>query len=122
MLPRLQARLLASGFGRQRSVVSRGVRVVSADQQQQQEGQQQQAAAAAAAQHSLSLVASTPTATQLLAHFFACELHPADCYLLYGSVGAGKSYFRYAEGHRCRQLVGGRHWWVAATLLPASTL
>ena len=98
MLPRLQARLLASGFGRQRSVVSRGFRVASADQkqqQQQEEGQEegQQQAAAAAAQHSLSLVAATPTATQLLAHFFACELHPADCYLLYGSVGAGKSYF-----------------------------
>ena len=40
------------------------------------------------------MVATSPSATQLLAHFFACTLQPADCYLLYGSVGAGKSYFR----------------------------
>ena len=46
----------------------------------------------------LSLVAATPTATQLLAAFFACELRPADCYLLHGSVGAGKSYFRWGPG------------------------
>ncbi len=49
---------------------------------------------AAARHHSLSVLAASPTATQLLAHFFAYEVHAADCYLLYGSVGAGKSYFR----------------------------
>lgn len=50
-----------------------------------------------ASQH-LTVLATSPTATQLLAHYFACELHPADCYLLFGSVGAGKSYFRCACG------------------------
>ncbi|KAL4428029.1 hypothetical protein ABPG75_002118 [Micractinium tetrahymenae] len=44
----------------------------------------------------LTVLATSPTATQLLAHFFACELRPADCYLLFGSVGAGKSYFSRA--------------------------
>ncbi len=51
--------------------------------QSQQQGTQQ-----------MTVLATSPTATQLLAHYFACELRPADCYLLFGSVGAGKSYFR----------------------------
>lgn len=46
----------------------------------------------------LSLVVTSPSATQLLAGYFANDLREADCYLLYGSVGAGKSYF-------CRQFV-----------------
>ncbi|KAL4445370.1 hypothetical protein ABPG77_011195 [Micractinium sp. CCAP 211/92] len=44
----------------------------------------------------MTVLATSPTATQLLAHYFACELRPADCYLLFGSVGAGKSYFSRA--------------------------
>lgn len=50
-------------------------------------------ARAAAQAHTLSLVATCPSATQLLAGYFASELHQADCYLLYGGVGAGKSFF-----------------------------
>ncbi|GAB4813574.1 hypothetical protein N2152v2_000620 [Parachlorella kessleri] len=46
----------------------------------------------------LSLVVTCPSATQLLAGYFASDLHPADTYLLYGSVGAGKSYF-------CREFI-----------------
>ena len=93
-LPTWGARLVGSA-ARQHSAQLRVVHVLAA--------QQQSEAAAAAApperrqqseQHSLSVVAATPTATQLLATFFACELHPSDCYLLHGSVGAGKSYFR----------------------------
>ncbi len=41
----------------------------------------------------LSLVVTSPTSTQLLAGYFASELRTADCYLLYGSVGSGKSFF-----------------------------
>lgn len=52
-----------------------------------------QSRSAAAQLHRLSLVATSPSATQLLAGYFASELHEADCYLLYGSVGSGKSYF-----------------------------
>lgn len=95
-LPAWGARLAASA-ARQHILDPRAVHVLAA---------QQQSEAAAAAppppperrqqpeQQTLSVVAATPTATQLLAAFFACELHPADCYLLHGSVGAGKSYFR----------------------------
>lgn len=57
-----------------------------------QSAQSQQKAA-----QQLTVLATDPTATQLLAHFFACELRPADCYLLFGSVGAGKSHFRRAR-------------------------
>jgi tRNA A37 threonylcarbamoyladenosine biosynthesis protein TsaE len=60
---------------------------------------------AALQRHSLTVLAANPTATQLLAHYFACELRSSDCYLLYGSVGAGKSYFRcVCASHRrtCR--------------------
>lgn len=42
----------------------------------------------------LRLVATSPLATQVVAHYFAASLLPGDCYLLYGDVGAGKSYFR----------------------------
>lgn len=42
----------------------------------------------------LSLLATSPAATELLAEYFASDLQPGDAYLLYGSVGAGKSYFR----------------------------
>ena len=96
-LPAWGARLVGSA-ARQHSAQLRVVHVLAAQQQSEAAA----AAAAAAAperrqqpeQHSLSIVAATPTATQLLAAFFACELHPSDCYLLHGSVGAGKSYFR----------------------------
>lgn len=57
---------------------------------------------------SLTVLAANPTATQLLAHYFACELHAADCYLLYGSVGAGKSYFRCASDVRAPVCVVSR--------------
>lgn len=93
----LRALLLfqAPGMGRQRSLVARGLRVLA------QQDQEAEAQLAAAPDRRLSVLAASPTATQLLAHFCACELRPADCYLLYGSVGAGKSYFRCAA----RQLV-----------------
>ena len=55
-----------------------------------------------AARCALLLVATAPQATELLAHYFASELRPSDCYLLYGSVGAGKSYFRsFCWLHQC---------------------
>ncbi|KAI3428791.1 hypothetical protein D9Q98_007610 [Chlorella vulgaris] len=44
----------------------------------------------------MSVLAASPAATQAIANFFAQQLHAADCYLLYGSVGAGKSYFSRA--------------------------
>jgi hypothetical protein len=47
-----------------------------------------------AAPSRMSVLAASPAATQAIANFFAQQLHAADCYLLYGSVGAGKSYFR----------------------------
>ncbi|PRW05813.1 tRNA threonylcarbamoyladenosine biosynthesis [Chlorella sorokiniana] len=100
-LPAWGARLAASA-ARQHVAELRAVHLLAAQQQQQSEA----AAAAAAAPpperrqqpewQSLSVVAATPTATQLLAAFFACELHSSDCYLLHGSVGAGKSYFSRA--------------------------
>lgn len=43
---------------------------------------------------SLELVAASPLATQLVAHYFASSFQPGDAYLLFGEVGAGKSYFR----------------------------
>ncbi|EFN58117.1 hypothetical protein CHLNCDRAFT_57163 [Chlorella variabilis] len=88
----LRALLLfqAPGMGRQRSLVARGLRVLA------QQDQEAEAQLAAAPDRRLSVLAASPTATQLLAHFCACELRPADCYLLYGSVGAGKSYFSRA--------------------------
>ena len=42
----------------------------------------------------LRMIAASRWATQLLAAYFARRLMPGDCYLLYGDVGAGKSYFR----------------------------
>ena len=99
-LPAWGARLAATA-ARQHGAALRAVHVLAAQQQSEAapaeppppppERRQQPEA------QSLSIVAATPTATQLLATFFACELHPSDCYLLHGSVGAGKSYFR------CRQ-------------------
>jgi len=44
----------------------------------------------------LNLLAATPLATELLAHYFASSLAAGDCYLLHGEVGAGKSFFRQA--------------------------
>ena len=44
---------------------------------------------------SLKLIAASPLATQLVAHYFATSLQSGDAYLLFGEVGAGKSYFRY---------------------------
>jgi hypothetical protein len=46
---------------------------------------------------SLELIAASPLATQLVAHYFASSILPGDAYLLYGEVGAGKSHFRYAK-------------------------
>jgi len=43
---------------------------------------------------SLELIAASPFATQLIAHYFASSILPGDAYLLYGEVGAGKSHFR----------------------------
>lgn len=93
-LARLSARL-AAHLGHRRVACARGVHACAAQQQQQQaEAAAERRRQAAPAGGSLSIVAASPTATQLLAAYFACELHPSDCYLLYGSVGAGKSYFR----------------------------
>lgn len=44
----------------------------------------------------VKVVAMTGDATELLAHYFASTLHPGDCYLLIGEVGAGKSHFSRA--------------------------
>lgn len=44
---------------------------------------------------SLELIAASPLAIQLIAHYFALFILPGDAYLLYGEVGAGKSHFRY---------------------------
>ncbi|KAI7841418.1 hypothetical protein COHA_004813 [Chlorella ohadii] len=98
-LPAWGARLAATA-ARQHGAALRAVHVLAAQQQSEAapaeppppppERRQQPEA------QSLSIVAATPTATQLLATFFACELHPSDCYLLHGSVGAGKSYFSRA--------------------------
>lgn len=41
----------------------------------------------------LDLVLTSPRATDLLAYFFAADLRAGDCFLLFGSVGAGKSHF-----------------------------
>ena len=49
----------------------------------------------------LELIAVTPLATELLAHYFASSLQPGDSYLLYGEVGSGKSYFRYVRFVPC---------------------
>jgi hypothetical protein len=53
---------------------------------------------------SLELVAASPLATQLVAHYFASSILPGDAYLLYGEVGAGKSHFRYAKFPKLYQL------------------
>ena len=42
---------------------------------------------------SLCLVSTVPQGTQLLAHYFASDLRPSDCYLLRGEVGSGKTFF-----------------------------
>jgi ATPase subunit of ABC transporter with duplicated ATPase domains len=47
----------------------------------------------------VKVVSMTGDATELLAHYFASTLHPGDCYLLIGEVGAGKSHFRYAKSN-----------------------
>lgn len=41
----------------------------------------------------VTLISTAPLATAALAHFFASQLNPCDCYLLYGGVGAGKTFF-----------------------------
>jgi tRNA A37 threonylcarbamoyladenosine biosynthesis protein TsaE len=45
----------------------------------------------------LELIAASPLATQLVAHYFASSILRGDAYLLYGEVGAGKSHFRYVN-------------------------
>eukprot|EP00887_Chlorella_sp_A99_P001922 scaffold18.g1922.t1 len=47
----------------------------------------------AATTTALSLISTAPQATELLACYFASDLHAGDCYLLHGDVGAGKSFF-----------------------------
>lgn len=42
----------------------------------------------------VNVLAMTGDATELLAQYYASSLHPGDCYLLFGEVGAGKSHFR----------------------------
>lgn len=54
------------------------------------------------ADRAATFLAAGPQATQLLAFYLASDLEPGDCYLLYGSVGAGKSFFRWG---RCRYCV-----------------
>lgn len=97
MLQHFPARLLACSLRRTGAALCHAQKLVTSAQAQQQPTQQAPPAVTQQSQH-LTVVAANPAATQLLAHFFACELHPSDCYLLYGSVGAGKSYFRCAEG------------------------
>ena len=46
------------------------------------------------AEKTLLLESTSPHATAVLAAYFAQEAHRGDCYLLYGDVGSGKSFFR----------------------------
>ena len=95
-LPALGARLAARA-ARQCAAATRAAHVQAAQQQSESAAAAPPERRQQPQRQALSLVAATPTATQLLAAFFACELHPSDCYLLHGSVGAGKSYFRCAR-------------------------
>ena len=114
-LARQQAAPWRPGGGRRLCGHSTAARAAAVQRQQQQPPR--------AGVERLSLVVTSPSATQLLAGYFASELHGADCYLLYGGVGAGKSYFWCGRGRRKR--AGGArdpqgHWLLQACLRAAA--